>query len=1087
MRMAATAAAAPAPAQEEEFNSGVLSPEELANQKKKWGNGANPNNDYYDYDDDNDDDDDYNEYVTSARLYLYEMFANKDKKIKDYLSEITDPTDKYYYYEMFIWLFILLGGISKITLKNYTLQSLGRGGDGIKSNSLEDALGLTLAYLRENYDHTISLKSKDGKVINPSDAYCEIPCEANSTEFTVYSEWKVHRLIYKDIVDRPRNNILYVGLNRIKGVPVTEEELKEFIGKPVTSVTFDDKSGSAAYVCLEEDITEDELMLLWAKPFRGENRNLYIIKSDSRGNYYCKVAAPEYRLDVNTINRFFPSETPGILFLNDINKFRKEHNAEYDEFIDKQYMIFGLRQNIIPFLESVRSTILKSVEERPGHTHDTLLEDIKQEFDSQYVRGDAKPRLMLQLHQDIIVTSLCNIISQNTAAAAGAVAPDNKFLVGVLPRGGKTYIAGGIIREYLRRNPERTLTIFWITAAPNETQSQVGRDLIEKFQEFNDFVFIPIVDAKAPAALRATKKHAVIFCSTQLLATLRDGSKKKGVINGFTSGENPLTMIFFDEAHKTGVGARTKPIVDELTKAQPVIFLTATYYKIVDTYQINPKNTFIWDYTDVVQSRKLGAYTPAAPDVDINARIYPAIENLKKRFTSTEGAAENLVDTIIQKRISFGETRENMASDYNNFPNLTFISKKTLPAELVNQGKLIPIKRHFEQANQASLAVLLTLVKETWDYVIQHSIYSKSRVEYDSPTLLMFVPTCTKVGIASVMTTWANLLMTDPLFGEKYTVACILDSDGEGEVEECKVEAAGPANADAAAVAVAGPVAVAAREGTIVFIKKLKEKDIKEQILELERKLHCVDKKGLIVLAGSKLSAGISLPCTDIVFLLNDDTSEDLIIQKMYRALTPSPGKVSTYVVDYTAERTLAAIYGYTLLAQGDKQTLAPMRGTKLAKNTRLAAVRDETVATEEKLKTLLAKTYNWLEIPDGYELKLAAPAAPAAPVEEEPPAGIAMTAVNASARLARIAERAAGAAAAAAAPPEVVDIFSRTPEEKRAIVNILYDKAIKNTDFRCMLDKAQCAVAPSAAGRGGYRRSTLRKQVKRPSRRYRR
>ena len=109
MRMAATAAAAPAPAQEEEFNSGVLSPEELANQKKKWGNGANPNNDYDDYDDSDDDDDGYNEYVTSARLYLYEMFANKDKKIKDYLSEITDPTGKYYYYEMFIWLFILLG------------------------------------------------------------------------------------------------------------------------------------------------------------------------------------------------------------------------------------------------------------------------------------------------------------------------------------------------------------------------------------------------------------------------------------------------------------------------------------------------------------------------------------------------------------------------------------------------------------------------------------------------------------------------------------------------------------------------------------------------------------------------------------------------------------------------------------------------------------------------------------------------------------------------------------------------------------------------------------------------------------------
>jgi hypothetical protein len=57
---------------------------------------------------------------------------------------------------------------------------------------------------------------------------------------------------------------------------------------------------------------------------------------------------------------------------------------------------------------------------------------------------------------------------------------------------------------------------------------------------------------------------------------------------------------------------------------------------------------------------------------------------------------------------------------------------------------------------------------------------------------------------------------------------------------------------------------------------------------------------------------GISLPCTDVVFLFNEKKSPDDIIQKMYRALTPSPGKKSAYVVDLNPVRTLGALYGYT-------------------------------------------------------------------------------------------------------------------------------------------------------------------------------
>jgi hypothetical protein len=103
-------------------------------------------------------------------------------------------------------------------------------------------------------------------------------------------------------------------------------------------------------------------------------------------------------------------------------------------------------------------------------------------------------------------------------------------------------------------------------------------------------------------------------------------------------------------------------------------------------------------------------------------------------------------------------------------------------------------------------------------------------------------------------------------------------------------------------------------------------KNPKASILTLERKLHC-DKlhykksKGLLILAGEKLSMGISLPCTDVVFLFNEKKSPDDIIQKMYRALTPSTGKKSAFIVDLNPVRTLAALYGYTRASHTSSNT----------------------------------------------------------------------------------------------------------------------------------------------------------------------
>ena len=709
---------------------------------------------------------------------------------------------------------------------------------------------------------------------------------------------------------------------------------------------------------------------------------------------------------------------------------------EEDRFDDEGPVIYSVTEDVLYFLESFRAGILRKAEKNNA----TPL----QEFEQQYAGPQAKPKLNLQLHQEIIVTGVCDKIADAAGAAAAA---NNKFLVGVLPRGGKTYIAGGIIRDYMKQtlkaNPEKKLNIIWITATPNETKSQVGKDLIEKFQDLDEFVFIgyPFAPSAACATeevCRSTKKHSVIFCSTQLL--INPSSTGKAFLQGMITNAD---MFFFDEAHKTGSGKQTKAKIESIIGVKPTVFLTATYYSTIEDYGLTRENTFIWDYTDVKQTRKLDelpenlgsihdtyateeiishsspaefqelkdaqdAWAAAKRTINENA----AVVNLKKRF------GEGLVGPIILDRITNDETPQAMARDYYNFPNLNFISYP-MPADM------IPIKDMFEKADKVRIEGLVDIVTKTLEYitVFCHQETTESRFSFKhQDTILMFVPTCTKMGIKKVMKTWARALLENDKF-KLYEVACILDEGGEDEVCEVGPAAAAPNAAPNAAAPNAAPNAALLDKKPdpslrIRFLQNTKEKDIKQQIQEIEDEcqFHNV---GLIVLAGSKLSTGVSLPCTDVVFLLNDDKSEDTVIQKMYRALTPSRRKNQTFVVDYNPVRSFAAVYGYTLLASGEQQKFMEGRKNKRSEENKAAAA-----VTEGKIKALLADTYNWYQVGE-----------------------------------------------------DVV----QTPEQKREKVDALYGAALKHKDFKCVLNKQLCllpAATAAAAAQGGARarRTTLRR-----------
>ncbi len=618
-----------------------------------------------------------------------------------------------------------------------------------------------------------------------------------------------------------------------------------------------------------------------------------------------------------------------IVFLKSKREFERAHQRAYRQYIRHiGRTFFGWEEDVKPFLQDIRRQIFEEAERR-AVTPATVLEE-------QYFQAGAKPVLNLQLHQEIITEAVCNALSTNR---------DNRYLVGVLPRGGKTYIAGGIIREYIRRTESRSLNILWLTAAPTETLSQVGRDLIARFRDFAEFEFINVRDTPI---LKKTKPYSFFFCSTQIL-TAKAGpeGRKRTYLNTLLKDASSLGLIFFDEAHKTGTGVKTREEIDLIFEAYqevniPFIFLTATYYNILFDYKILMDNTFIWDYTDVLKTR--GLATESEKDA--------AIANLETRFRSKE-----LVQGIIDRRIANGETLVAMGTPYLNFPDLYFISADFQDEALerfgvqnvyrpdagFNMKSLFAIrdtatladirttdgriradayKAFANLVNPRNIVSLLTpaavgfaddeeggeplakaagvpLEPSILGRIGAMSADAKSRFRIDeSPTLLMFMP----VGgdgsnIYFTLCAWASLLMAHPWWAARYEVACVVDS----------------------------PVSVEGGDAPASNAIRVLSADPKAEILALERRLHCPadgqQPKGLIVLAGQKLSMGVSLPCTDVVFLFNDSKSPDDIVQKMYRALTPSIDKRAAFVVDLNPVRSLAAVYGYTRAASGESMT----------------------------------------------------------------------------------------------------------------------------------------------------------------------
>ena len=532
-----------------------------------------------------------------------------------------------------------------------------------------------------------------------------------------------------------------------------------------------------------------------------------------------------------------------------------------------------------------------------------------------------KPMLSLYFHQELVVNSVMDRIH---AAEVDPRSP-HYLCIGVLPRGGKSFIAGGIINQHKAIGPASAArsgyNVLFLTSAVNETRSQFREDLINKFSEFNDFQFVDLVKRDA----LDSRPNKFYFMSRQLSTfSAEDGEPHSILATLERYGALPsFDICFFDEAHVGIRSARVHENFDAIFSrfaGIPIVLMTATYKNPSVVLRSN-KDLFVWDLQDIKDMKGLPTlgldeFIRSRPDVLL--RYHPYAEGLLKR------------------RISLGESLEALAKPYLQFANPNFISLTFTERAIqdmiftgagydhMNAFEINPDEsllrevarshdwwRLLRNSGEASQRLLQFLTPESEDmdglprkYRALNQIFriaqkNGSRPINGSPfSILMFLPfRDAAVGknailIGELCRIWASFMRTQRYWREKFVFLTL--------------------SAYAPHIRIVKSLEDQVKSG-IVHRDDHPGEDLKKLIIHVEKEALKQD-KGLVILSGNVAKMGISLPCVDVVFMMGNNPDADDIIQKMYRALTDDPPlKKDGFIVDLDLKRVVKAMFDYDL------------------------------------------------------------------------------------------------------------------------------------------------------------------------------
>ena len=564
---------------------------------------------------------------------------------------------------------------------------------------------------------------------------------------------------------------------------------------------------------------------------------------------------------------------------------------------------------------------------------DELTSDVIQQEITKLYPPDVihKPSLSLYFHQELVVRAVTERIAENNN-------PSNPHFmcIGVLPRGGKSFIAGGIINRHKSKIQKQTgYNVLFLTSAVSETRDQFKSDLIDKFSDFSDFQFIDVVKKEHPD----TKPNKFYFISRQLSTLREEAAEEQGqkaqsnVLEILQSrlGHLPeIDLIFFDEAH---IGISSESVKSNFQKAFdrfkiPIILMTATYKKPSNVLDSN-KDLFVWDIDDINDMKRL-------PILGLNGFIEQKPDILERY--------PELAIQILQRRMALSETLESISKPYLQFPKENYISLTFAPeaiqrmilsengytyekafkmqvddkvlldgskfmeweAMLINRSQALQLRQFmtpeidYQDEEEQEHPILQDKERKyrALNQIFRIAQRNKSRPLQGNPfSILMFLPFGQNMKIGELCRVWASFMMKSKYWRENFVFLTLSAYIHPSYKRDSDIT-----------IQSAVKKGICHREDHYHT-----HSDLKQFITEVEYEA-LRDGKGLVILSGDVAKMGISLKCVDVVFLMSNIVDADDIIQKTFRAMTDdAPHKKDGFIVDLNVTRIIKAKYEYDL------------------------------------------------------------------------------------------------------------------------------------------------------------------------------
>lgn len=547
------------------------------------------------------------------------------------------------------------------------------------------------------------------------------------------------------------------------------------------------------------------------------------------------------------------------------------------------------------------------------------------------------PFLTLRLHQTMAVRIISEAVKRQGRKS-------NRFLIGILPRGGKTFVAGGLIRELKARR------VVVILGAKSETQKQFVDEMFKAFIDFSDYTIVDVKDDASTSIDSTDSSKKYIFVMSielfkqpniehrPLLQRLRSGAgradlficdeghlkqataKSETAVAGATVAGIPQATVEYDEENETDSAEQLEKLTT-LFSGIPVVYMTGTYRKPLLAFDIPPENTVIWDYEDLQRAKSLesereyfeaafGKYFIESLDYTISqGNTMEDIMNVYRRFPEIHLMTARFSDSAKNSFLN----QDLAGKDDTGFPSISqaFTINKTHsfsdPAQW-HSGFQIPdmmnkLISYLAPSVGDSPPSILDDIDDVAQRVGDRLRHFTKRFVIHSQ--LWFLPKVVGSDLTKRMMAFGATILHNEWLGEHFDVLSVI-GDWKNTFRRTK----------------AGQAVISGIQGTTIplgtggglfmFSCPSSHTNLKDCIESAEATSRARG-RGLIILAQNMLQLGISLKCVDIVALLDGGTDADERIQKMYRALTESTNKKAGFVIDLNYFRSVQAITEYQI------------------------------------------------------------------------------------------------------------------------------------------------------------------------------